>query len=420
MKRHVLIIEPISSGDGLPKAAKELNCHVTALALNTGFVKISPECLSNIDTLIEMNVSDERELEQTIMNVNEKHPIDAILSGFEYFVPHANRIAAKLGLPSNRLDWVEATRYKHLMYENFSQFHLPCPKTYIVHQAAEAYEAASIVGFPCIIKPSDGIGSSNVYKVWNAEELDEKLSIIQNRPLEEDWQFAMSQTVLIQEFIDGEEISVETIVRNGEITFQNVTDKIVTNGPCFVELGHLVPSKKDPLIIDRILTVTRLLHQSLGIRFGATHVEMRIVNGQPIVIEVAARLPGGNIPSIIQQSKGIDLWKETVASYLDLPMEYTPDHPKGVCIRFLTTEKAGSFQIEGVDRIKDRPHLLKYSVKTCPFETSGRIENYADRYGYVITSGKDAEEALAEAEFCISHLKWVEFVKSGAVENESE
>lgn len=407
MGKHILILEPISSGEGLPKAAKELGCYVTAIALNSGFVKLNEECLKNIDNLIEMNVSMEDLVEKKVHELNSIRPIDAIISGFEFFVPLANKLASKLGLACNDINWVDATRYKHLMAKNFTEYNIPAPKTFIAKSVDEAKLAVEQLGFPCIVKPSDSLGSCDVYKVQNLEELEQKFKIIANRPDEEDWKFPMISLVLIQEFVDGEEVSVETLVSEGEVKFLNITDKLVTNGPCFVELGHLIPSRKDSKVIEKIKETALSVHKSLGIKYGITHVEMRLNNGSPIVIEIAARLPGDRIPYVIKYGVGVDLWKYTIQSYLRQPFKIEQKHKKGACIRFLTTNLKGKFKISGSSNLEGKPEIMEYKINTDLINSSGEIQNFLDRYGHVITVGETADSALKNAEEYLKMLSWI-------------
>jgi hypothetical protein len=273
MPDHVLILEPLSSGSRLPAAAGALGARVSVLALDAGTVRLDDACRPWIDTLIPFNVSDTAAVLRAAEQLDASHPITAVIPGFEYFVPLAHRLAAWFGLPHNDILHIDALRHKDVMAARAREAGLRIPRTHVVADVAQALAAGEDVGYPAVVKAPDTAASCDVYKVRDARELLERCDRIWRRPPEEDWEYPVADFALVQEFVTGPEISIETVTFGAGPALVNITDKLVTDGPNFVELGHAVPSALGPGELALVRRFAEKAHAAYGIRVGAAHIE---------------------------------------------------------------------------------------------------------------------------------------------------
>lgn len=400
MPEHVLVLEPLSSGARLPAAARALGARVSVMALNSGSVELDASCLPWIDELIQLNLSDEAAVVSAVARLHSRHPITAVIPGFEYFVPLAHRLAGRLGLRCNDLAHIDALRFKDRMADRARQCGLRIPRTHAVVDERQARAAGDDVGYPAVVKAPDTAASCDVYKVRDAGELLERCARIWRRPPEEDWEYPVAATALVQEFITGREVSVETVAFGGDPALINVTDKLVTDGPNFVELGHAVPAVLGPRELEAVRRLAVGVHRAYGIGVGAAHIELRLRDGEPVLIEAGARLAGGRIVDLVELATGVDMVRETVRAFLGAPApERELGRLGGACVRFVTAPAAGRFRLDGTAAL--RSPFVHDLVLAAEVETSGALRDYRDRHGHVVVRAATAAEAVRHADACL-------------------
>jgi len=395
MPDHVLILEPLSSGSRLPAAAGALGARVSVMALDAGTVRLDDECRPWIDTLIPVNVSDTAAVLRAAEQLDASHPITAVIPGFEYFVPLAHRLAAWFGLPHNDIRHIDALRHKDAMATRARESGLRIPRTHVVADAAQALAAGEDVGYPAVVKAPDTAASCDVYKVRDARELLERCDRIWRRPPEEDWEYPVADFALVQEFVTGPEISIETVTFGAGPALVNITDKLVTDGPNFVELGHAVPSTLGAGELALVRRFAEKAHAAYGIRVGAAHIELRLSDGEPVLIELGARLAGDRIIDLVELATGVDMARETVRAFLGARgPERELDYVAGACVRFLAAPAAGRFRLDGTAAARSAEDL----VLPAEIDATGELRDYRDRHGHVVVRAESAAEAIRRAD----------------------
>ncbi len=180
----------------------------------------------------------------------------------------------------------------------------PSPKSIEVSKPSDIDNM--VLSFPLIVKPTDRSGSRGINKVYNKEEL--KLDIL--KALEESFE----KKALIEEFVEGQEYSVEYISYKGKHTFLALTLKYTTGAPYFIETGHLEPAPVDGDTLKRIQDVVSHALTSLGVSEGASHSEIKIdEKGNIKIIEIGARMGGDCIGSdLVYYSTGYDFLRMVI------------------------------------------------------------------------------------------------------------
>lgn len=223
-------------------------------------------------------------------------------------VPTISYVAEKMNLISNSTISAEISTNKSKMRMAFEQGKVRSPKLICTNNINSINDLN--ISFPLIIKPTDRSGSRGVSKVYNIKALKDAVEIAKV--------ISFEKKAVIEEFIEGVEVSVETISWEGKHYILAITDKITTGEPHFVELEHHQPSLLSKSIQDKIKTETIKALDSLKINYGASHSEFKITNkGEVFVIEVGARMGGDFIGSdLVFLSTGYDFVKGTIEAAL--------------------------------------------------------------------------------------------------------
>jgi len=215
-----------------------------------------------------------------------------------------NYVASRMGLISNPDEYSEVTTNKYLMRQCFLENTVPSPRFTLVNQD----NRYSIEGFkfPLIVKPTDRSGSRGVEKVLDPVQLDAAIRRAQKE--------SFQGNAIIEEFVTGREISVESISFKGRHYILQITDKVTTGAPYFVELEHHQPSSLPDDIQERVKKIVLKALDALHIQYGASHSELKITeDGDIRVIEIGARMGGDFIGSnLVQLSTGYDFLKGVI------------------------------------------------------------------------------------------------------------
>ncbi|WP_435190995.1 ATP-grasp domain-containing protein [Streptomyces sp. bgisy126] len=232
----------------------------------------------------------------------ERHPIAGVVTWDEYALVPAAALAARLGVAGNSAEAMTACRDKATSRRRFAEHGVPSAISTRVHTLAEATLVARFTGFPVVLKPSSHAASIGVVRVDTVEELPAA------------WEFAVAGTgeqgpegsgVLVEEYLDGPEVSVECVTRSGVTTALAVTRKEVAFAPYFEEVGHTVDAG-DPLLAE-VAPVAAQAVRALEVTDGVQHVEMRLTASGPRIIEVNARIGGDLIGELVRLATGLDL-----------------------------------------------------------------------------------------------------------------
>ena len=123
------------------------------------------------------------------------------------------------------------------------------------------------------------------------------------------------EAFIAEEYIDGFEVSIETLVQNGKSVFHNITAK-TTYEENFIELQHVAPAQLDPVIQQRLITNKEKFISALQVQDGVLHSEWKVENGQPYIIECAGRTPGDCIVDLISESYQFDFTTSFVTCFV--------------------------------------------------------------------------------------------------------
>lgn len=298
------------------------------------------------------------------------------------------RIAEELNLPfashESILNTIDKNRFKKILLSH----NLPCAKGFLVDLQITPDDIFKNLKFPLIVKPIDSSGSRGVVKIDTIEEL--------KPAIKEALYYSNNDKVLLEEFIEGDEISVEVLVQNKKVNILQITDKIVTEPPYNVELGHIQPSKYNYLkhAIEKIL---QSIVDNINLDNCALHPEFKIKNdGTIIIIEVGPRLGGDFITSdLVPLSTGVNMEDQLIKIATGQTISYRlKDGASLVSFLNFPQSKVVEKQITE-DEIKNSYPVLKtFNFDLKVGDSVNQITNSLNRYGSFIISGKNVESLL--------------------------
>lgn len=278
----------------LVQRAKQMGLRTVCFAWPQGAV-----CKDICDVFYPVSITEQDE----ILRLCEQEQIDGVCTiASDVAAPTVAYVAEHMGLPGNQYDAAVRAHDKYLMREVLVAAGVDCPKT-------------DGTALPVIVKPTDRSGSLGVQKVERAEDLAAAIALAKR--------LSIAGEAIVEEFIEGREISVEMISQHGVHHALQITDKDTTGAPHFVELGHHQPSSLPADMQERIFAITRRALDALGLTEGASHSEYKITDaGRIVVMEIAGRMGGDFIGSdLVQLSTGYDFLKGVIEVALGLPIE---------------------------------------------------------------------------------------------------
>ena len=370
--------------------AKEMGLHVAVVDFNPQAIGIP-----YADKYYNASTMDE----DAVLAAAEDYQPDGIMTlATDMPMRGVAKTSDKLHLHSINYETAVKATDKYDMIKAFKEHNVPSPWFFVVDTLEELKVHEDDVTFPCIIKPTDNAGSHGVAKVYSFQELLDN------------YEYAHSCSrhgkVIIEEYLEGPEVSVEVMVVNGVVNILQITDKITTEAPHFVEMGHTQPSRLPVATQEAIRNVTVAACKAIGIDRGPAHVEMKVTNRGPVMIELGARMGGDNITThLVPLSTGIDMVGSTIKVAMGEEPDIEPTLHCGSAIRYFEVPFGTIKAIENVEGAKKVTGVKQITFTKEVGEESTPIHCSNDRIGFVIAQGATAEDAVSICDNAINMIK---------------
>lgn len=279
---------------------------------------------------------------------------------------------------------------------------VPIPEFHEIKSKEDFLRVAAEMPEQFILKPADNAASRGVVLV------DKKIEPDLEKLYRYCVQYSRSGETLVEEFMTGPEVSVESYTIDGVPHIISITDKLITEKPFFVELGHTEPSRLPDEMQEEIKRVAIAAILAIGMKNGPNHTEVKLTPTGAKLVEIAARLGGDFIASrLVPLSTGVDMIECSFAGLLGEPVNYRRTLSRGAAIRFIPGEKGILESINGVERASSMPGVQEVNLYKLTGDSIKRPENSLDRVGHVIAVGANAEEAAQNAENALREIKLV-------------
>lgn len=347
----------------LVRKAKEMGLYTICFAWAEGAI-----CSEVCDKFYDISIVEKEQ----ILEICKKEKINGIATiASDVAAPTVAYIANQMGLVGNKYEAALRANNKYLMRNAFMEAGVPCPLYKMVTSLQELEGTAW--NYPLIVKPSDRSGSLGVTKVLSKSELEQAV----NKALS----VSFKNQAMVEEFIEGREISVEFISYEGTHYPLQITDKVTTEAPHFVELEHHQPSTLSDEMFAKIYDITKTALNALGLTNGASHAEYRITpEGRIVVMEIGGRMGGDFIGSdLVRLSTGYDFLKGVIEVALGAFVEPQITEHNFSGVYFLCEETKRLLTI--IENWKDNPVFVFGEISEKELR---KVEKSADRSGYVI------------------------------------
>jgi S-sulfo-L-cysteine synthase (3-phospho-L-serine-dependent) len=342
-----------------------------------------------------------------------EQPITGIVTTSEYYLEPVAALASTLGLSGNPAETMATCRNKARTRQALRAAGVAQPAFAVLGapagsarvdavqvDTAQVEAAVATVGLPCVVKPADDSGSTNVLLCESAAQVGERaaaiLSVVENARAQ-----PTARVVLVEQYLPGQELSAEMFSVGGEATCVGITAKTVTGHPHFIEYQHIFPAALPDTAATEITESARQALKATGFELGASHIELKLTDAGPAIVEINARLAGGMIPELVRLATGVDLLEQQLRAAIGLPVQLTPSRERFAGIRFLLAPRSGRLvAAHGVAAARRVPGVDRVELTAAPGTPVQPPRSFADRLGYVIAVGRshpEVEHALATA-----------------------
>ena len=375
--------------------AKEMGLHVIAVDMDPEAVgfrtpDIQREIISTIDT-------------ERVLGVARRLKIDGIMTlASDMPMRTVAAVAHELCLVGVTEDTAFKTTNKEAMRNALYDAGVPIPMYHCVKNQEEFNEAVNEIishGLRCIAKPADNSGSRGIYLLDDTSEMT-KVKAYNHAKIN-----SRNGDVLVEEYMDGREVSVETLAIDGEVHVIQITDKCTMGAPYFVEIGHSQPAQFPTEILEKIATVTRAANHAVGIQNGPSHTEIKVTKTGPKIVEIGARLGGDNITThLVPLSTGVNMVKACIQIAIGEKPDIVSRYQKASAIRYFETKTGIIKSITGCEIARNMPGIREVCVVHGSGEEANILKSSADRIGFVIAQADTVPEAVAACKNALTQI----------------
>ncbi|MFI1422657.1 ATP-grasp domain-containing protein [Streptomyces sp. NPDC020731] len=368
---HLLVVESWvgSMSRLLPRAIRENGHEFTFLTRDLHhYLRSAPEGVAHpllgARNVITADTNDTESLLPRVERLHAAFGFDAVVTSCDYYLPVVARTAARLGLPGPAPEAVENACRKDATRRVLADAGVPGPRFAVHEEWAELSRAAREIGYPLVVKPVDLCAGMYVRRVDDEEQLAAAVKALADFPVNARGQ-RRAPVVLLEELLDGPEVSVETVSHAGAVHVIGVTDKSVGGAPAFVETGHMFPAALPSADAEAAERTALDALEALGLTDGVVaHTEIKLTSAGPRVVEVNPRPAGNRITELIRHVTGIDL----AAAYVDVCLGRAPDLRRtdtglrSAAIGFLVPGTAGTLEALDAGPVRIAPDVLEVQL----------------------------------------------------------
>lgn len=405
---HLLLVESwvFSTAYLLPEAIQRLGHRFTLLTRNLGHYIDRPEArgivhpLLRAENIVKTETNDLVGVVETARRLHEVLRFDGVLTPCDYYFDAVAAIAEALDLPGMDPGRVETARTKHVMRAALDRAGLPNPRWELATDWDGARAAAARIGYPLVLKPVDLCASMFVTHVADDEQLRAAFDALAGRRFNARKQ-ERPPRFLLEEYLVGEEVSVETCTYHGETRVIGITSKDLAGFPGFIEVGHQFPAALAPADADAATDLVRRALAAVGYSHGMGHVEVKLTPAGPRIVEINPRVGGNYIFELIELVTGLNPLEMLVQLALDQRPSLEPRETgvKSAGVRLLLPPSDGRVAaVHGLETLERDPHVVRWQVHDVAGADIRVPRDNNDYLGHVVCVDRDGLAAGAYAE----------------------
>ncbi|ATH92546.1 ATP-grasp domain-containing protein [Bacillus glycinifermentans] len=386
----------IAARHNIVEAAKKLDYEVVLFENKHRLLK---ETLEIADETHVVDWENHDEVVHLAASIHKMKPFQAVFAFGEKGVLPAALIKEKLNILGNPLKPVELSKDKGKMRKLLNERGISLVRYAVSHSTADLKEAVGRIGLPCIIKPVAGTASSGVFKINTSSELDRLFK-------QEYLQDEEKMEVIVEEYLNGAEYSVESISFNGTHHIIGITEKFTTGEPSFIETGHFFPavSLQQNTANDVKDLTLKVLH-AIEHEIGPAHTEIKITADGPKVIETHTRPGGDKITELMKLSFGVDVFYETLKSLKGMETQFNPALLQYSGIHFNLFQEGIVTGISGLKDLQKHPNIVEAELYLEPGNEIKPVKDSLTRHGYTVFTAYSPDKLTAMKQYIENTLK---------------
>ena len=380
------------------KAAEQLGYFTVVFTDNEKQIQQRAE-YTDVHEMIYIDTNDQSKMKEEINRLRTRGlEIKTIVSFIHAYVHIASALCeefCKSYTSSNAIKIMENKEKTRLFLKNQPY----TPKFFII-KPDESLENLSLqFDFPVMLKSPKSTGSKDVVLTEEKEQFERQIKKFRERHPDE--------TIIVEEYINGNQYLVEALVYNNKIQIIGVIEQEITKGKRFIITGYGVLADVPYYIKAGIETVLKSIVSEFGIRNGALHLELRYTKNGWKLIEINPRISGGAMNGMLQAAFGFSLVEETLQLYLGNQPSVVPKCKNYVFTQYLIVEKKGVLEkVTGKGLAKKSPGVVEVYIKPRKGMRLTPPLSMGHRYAYVIAKGESLEEAKKRAKDAASLIKF--------------
>ncbi len=369
--------------------AAEMGLNVVALDMNPNAVGfdvpgVTKEIISTIDIPAAVKAAKEYKIDG-VMTLATDMPMRTVAA-----------IASECGLAGISEETAIKATDKGAMREALLNAGVPVPVFYKAENLSDFFAAVNKMTGSFMVKPADSSGSRGILKVENKDKATEAYEYAKS--------FSRNGIVVVEDCMVGPEVSVETLAYEGEVHVIQITDKITTGAPHFVEMGHTQPTRLN--CADEIKRVAIAANKAIGIEYGPSHTEIIVTEEGPKIVELGARLGGDCITThLVPLSTGVNMVEACIKIALGMKPDMKSTMSCGSAIRYFHQSPGFIKSISGIEEAGRISGIQQISIVHGVGERITEIVDSGSRMGFVIAQGKDADDASQKCEEALSKIR---------------
>ncbi len=345
---------------------------------------------------------------EDLENFLSAHPntkIDGVLTFWEDDIMLTSKIADKFNLVGIPQKVAKKVRNKFLFRKFCEENSIKAPKHMLIKSAKDLEYAANNFSFPVVFKPTYGASSAFVVKANDKDEFYDTYGYIKNN-ISVNTESALNEglEILVEDYIDGDEVDIDILLQNGKIKFYSIVDNYKTAEPFFIETQEAIPSNLPDKDQEDLIEMAEKVLEKLGIENGCVHFEAKATKNGPVPIEINLRMGGDETYSFTKEAWRVDLIEEAVKIAFGIYIEKIkrPETPRKYLISNTFTPENSGLLVKL--NIKEEVKTMRGVEELCLFKKVGDPvlvppEGY-EYLGWIVVSGDnpiDAEDNLDEA-----------------------
>ncbi|MBE5793233.1 MAG: ATP-grasp domain-containing protein [Clostridiales bacterium] len=294
-----------------------------------------------------------------------------------------NYLSNAMGLPSNPPETAYIASNKYAMRGAFQAAGIPTP-AFVKVGIGDDLSAVHAMQLPIIVKPTDRSGSRGIYKLTSLEGLEEAIA--------QSVEASFEKKAIVEEYIEGNEYSFETISQNGVHHYLTITKKFTTGSPHFIETGHLEPSELDEETIQNAKDLVFRALDALHITTGASHAEFKVLPGTKDIrlIEIGARMGGDCIGSdLVGLTTGYDFVRMVIEAAAGDPLDLTRHAAvPAAAVRYTFSDQ----DIAHYETLRETAPEHLYRASEMDSTEGASVTDSSTRFGFYIVTGNSQRE----------------------------